>query len=108
MNGRSPFIIPPPNYPMFMYKFFTSRLVKELIQWAKDEHLARLRYCAEHGYMRELKRLNEDYSPMRVLSELGNFGQICVSLSKKGWNDLTGRERVFIRRSFELKRLLRA
>jgi hypothetical protein len=89
-----------------MFRFFTARLVRELIAWAKNEHRARLRWCAERGYFRELKRLNEDYSPIRVLAEIEEYRQICANISQKGWDSLTGRERVFIRRAFEMRNLL--
>lgn len=102
---RNAYIIQPPSVPMFLYKNHPSNL-RNLIEWAKKEHNARLRYCAEHGYFRELKRLNEDYSYLRVLAEIKGFRKICATISQNAWNELSGRDRVSIRRAYEFRELL--
>ena len=101
----SQYITPPPNLPMFLYR--RPSALKNLIYWARKEHSDRMMYCINHGYWKEFKRLNEDYSPMRVLAEMKNFRKICTTLTQGSWDQLTGRERVFIRRAFELGGLLR-
>lgn len=101
------YIIQPPNYPLFFYKMYPQKLIGELILWAQREHEARLRYCAERGYFKELKRLNEDYSFIRVLSEIDGYVRICAALGNRGWDRLTGRQRVYIRRAYEIKNMLR-
>jgi hypothetical protein len=100
------YINPPPDIPLFMYKHYPKVAVAHLIQWAKKEHSDRLIYCAEHGYWRELKRLNEGYSPMIVLSELKEFRKIIIPIVKGGWDKLSMRERAFIRRAYEARELL--
>lgn len=98
------YITPPPNVPFFLFN--RAVVLKNMIEWAKKEHAARIQFCADRGYYRELKRLNEDYSPMRVLAEVNGFRRICAKITESVWNELTGRERVFIRRSFEIRQLL--
>jgi hypothetical protein len=105
--SNSSYLIPPPNVPIFLYKFHSNSL-RKLIEWAKAEHRARLIWCAENGYYKELKRLNEDYSPMRVLAELTEYHKICATITKTIWNSLSGRERVFLRRAYEVRDLLRS
>ena len=101
------YITPPPNVPVFLYKTHPFAL-RHLIEWAKAEHQERLQYCAERGYYRELKRLNDDYSPIRVLAEMDGLGKICAKITQKTWDKLTFRERVFIRRAYEMRNLLRS
>lgn len=100
------YIVPPPSLPTFMYKHYALSSLQSLIEWAKSEHQARLVYCAENGYWREFKRLNEDYSPIRVLAEVKGFRKICAALTQDGYNQLSGRERVFIRRAYEMREIL--
>lgn len=102
--STSEYIIPPPNVPLFLFN--RSSVLRKMIEWAKKEHAARIQFCADRGYYRELKRLNEDYSPKRVLAEVSGFRRICAQITDTVWNELTSRERVFIRRSFEIRRLL--
>src|SRR5215207_5038969 len=104
----SQYLVQPPSIPMFLYKFYPAVTLRKLIEWSKQEHLARLRYCAENGYYKELKRLNEDYSPMMVLAELNGFRKIAsrVVQNVRGWNELSGRERVFVRRAYEIRNFL--
>ena len=102
------YVVNPPNIPMFIHKNYPQQTLPKLIQWAEKEFDARLKYCAENGYWYELKRLNEEYSPMRILAEMSGFRKICAYLqnNQRGWNELTGRQRVFVRRSYELRDLL--
>lgn len=104
MNG-SQYIISPPDLPTFLYKSNASAL-KGLISWATKEHRKRLAYCARRGYFREWKRLHEDYSPVRVLAEMEGFHKICSLITEDVWNELSARERVFIRRAYELRGML--
>lgn len=104
MNG-SQYIIRPPDIPAFIYKTNVSAF-KQLISWATTEHRKRLGYCARRGYYREWKRLHEDYSPMRVLAEMEGFHKICSLITEELWNELSMRERSFIRKAYELRGLL--
>jgi hypothetical protein len=105
MNG-SQYITPPPDLPAFVYKRSLTSL-RGLIAWATKEHRERLKYCAKRGYFREWKRLHEDYSPIRVLAEMNDLRKIMSVITQEVWDQLTMRERVFIRRAFELRGLLR-
>ena len=94
----------PPDLPPFLASRASS--LRDLIQWAKSEHQRWIMRCSEHGYYRYLKVLNEEYSPMRFLAEMPEFRRICANIKEYEWNQLSGRERVFIRRAFELQGLL--
>lgn len=99
-------MIPPPDIPSFLYKSNTQAL-RNLIAWAKREWIERVNYCADNGYMKQHARLTSDYSPMRILAEMSGYRRICSEISSRSWNGLSGRDRVFIRRAYELERLLR-
>jgi hypothetical protein len=103
---NSQYIVPPPVMPNYFYKHYPLLAFRKLIEWAKTEHHARLRYCAERGYFKGVKHLNEDYSPMRVLAEVEGFRRMCAMISQEGWNKLSGRERVFLRRAYEMREML--
>lgn len=99
------YVIDPPALPLFLYKRNETAWIR-LIDWAKREFHARLVYCAENGYMREFKWLNENSSAMSILAELSGFRRMCAVMETCVWNEFTMRERSFIRRSFELRDLL--
>lgn len=99
------YITPPPNIPYFLFKRYSSSL-EQMIKWAEKEFQDRLRYCAEHGYWRSLKYLNEEYSPIRILAEAHGFRKMCSMITPTSWNKLSGRHRVFIRKAFELRDIL--
>lgn len=104
-TSSTQYIIQPPDVPEFLYKR-NYQAWKQLIDWAKAEFQARLIYLSENGYWKELRNLNQNYSPMRILAEMSGYRKLCSLLSGELWNELTGRERVFIRRSFELRDIL--
>ena len=74
------YVIQPPSFPDFLFKTHIAP-IEELIEWSKKEYQARLIYCAEHGYWRELKYINEEYSPYRILAELHGFRRFVSLLS---------------------------
>lgn len=102
--NRIQYIQSPPDIPFFL----TSRAgnLQALIQWAKDEHQRWIMRCTEDGYYRYLKVLNEEYSPIRFLAEMPQFRRICANITQHEWNKLSGRERVFLRRAYELRDIL--
>lgn len=104
MKNRQ-YVIPPPTMPMFLFHHYGYAWVK-IVQWSKDEFQARLRYLAEHGYWRELKSMNENYSPARILAELHGYRGLCAKMTDKVWNQLNVRDRRDIRRAFELRDML--
>jgi hypothetical protein len=100
------YVIPPPSIPVFLYRFHKTAWLN-LMQWAKNEFQARLIYCAENGYWKELKWLNENSSAISVLAELSGFRKMCAVMGDRVWHTFTARERSFIRRSLELQSFLR-
>lgn len=100
------YITPPPDIPPFIYKHYSNSYTK-LIDWAKKEHRDRLKFCAKHGYFKEWKRLHEDYSPIRILAEVGFLGKITASITPATWRRLSKEEQYFIIRAVELRVLLR-
>jgi hypothetical protein len=99
------YLTPPPNIPYFMFKRY-SNAYEKMIAWAEKEFQDRLIYCADHGYWKTLKYLNEEYSPLRILAEVHGFRHMCSMLNQAVWNKLSGRHRVFIRKSYELRDIL--
>lgn len=100
------YVIPPPNVPEFMYRTYDSTWI-DLIKWANREYRARLHYLAKNGYVREWKKMNEEYSPIRILAELTGYRRLCAKMNDGVWNRFSMRERVFIRRAFELRDYLK-
>lgn len=110
MNKSSPsqqYVIPPPDVPLFLYKTSTQAL-RELIYWAKMEHTRELRISAQRGYMKTVKYLTEEYSPIRILAEVSGFRKICASIiaDSRAWNGLTARERRFFRDAYSMRDML--
>lgn len=99
------YVINPPLIPMFLYRRNKTSWLR-LMQWANDEFKARIRYCANHGYWRELKWLNENSSAISILAELSGYRKMCAIMDKCLWDQFTARERSFIRRSFELRDII--
>lgn len=80
--------------------------IKELIVWATKEYRSALRSAAERGAFRFVKFLNEEYSPMRILAESDGFKELLGLVDAENYNKLSIRERVFVRRAYELFRAL--
>src|SRR5687767_5903504 len=101
----SQYVIPPPNVPRFFYGFNVS-VWRDLIYWAKREHIARMRYLAEHGYVKEFHRFQKEYSPIRILAELKGYRRFCALIRESTWRKLFGVEKDFIISSLQLRDLL--
>jgi hypothetical protein len=109
---RRYYVTPPTNkrdVPFFIRKHYNydepavfAGYVKELIVWATQEYRAALRSAAERGAFRFVKFLNEEYSPMRILAESEGFKEILKMMDERNYNILSGRDRIFVRRSYEL------
>ena len=102
---RSSYINQPPDFPEFMFKVYANPIIA-MIEWAKKEHRDRMVYCSRHGYYRELKMLNEEYSPIRILAEVHKFRKYCSMLTDSVWRKLTKSQRDFIIESYELREML--
>jgi len=102
----SQYVIQPPDFPDFILKSYIQPF-EELIDWSKKEYQARLIYCAENGYWRELKYINEEYSPYRILAELTGFRRYVSYLSHNArWVSARKSTQRFISKSFALRELL--
>ena len=102
----SEYVIPPPDFPDFVFKRYVQPL-EELIDWARKEYQARLIHCAEKGYWRTLKYLNEEYSPYRILAELHGFRKYCSYLNQNPqWAGAKKSTQRFIVKSYQLRDML--
>lgn len=96
---------PPPtqgDIPAFLKKAYVIRYVRELIKWSWDEYETGLQYLTKHASTRAIRFFINEYSAMRVLAESEAFREVLEYLNKDNYNQLSGRERVFIRRAYEL------
>ena len=101
--SRSQYVIQPPEYPEYLFKCYVQPM-EELIEWSKKEYQARLIYCAENGYWRELKYINEEYSPYRILAELHGFRKYVSYLSKNAqWAVARKYTHRFVSKAFSLR-----
>jgi len=103
------YVIPPPDVPEFLYGTYESAW-RDLIYWAKREHIARLRYCADHGYIKEFRRQQREWSPVRILAELSGFRRYCGILQKRGrriWKNFFREEQDFLISCLKLRDLLK-
>ncbi len=100
---------PPPtqgNIPAFLKKAYLSKHMKELISWAKLEYNTGLNYLTKRASIKTVQFFMEEVSAMRVLAESEAFREVLEYLNESNYNQLEYRERVFIRRAYELFRRL--
>lgn len=100
------YVIPPPDLPRFFYSFKVSAW-RDLIYWAKREHIARMRYLAENGYVREFRVFQREWSPIRILAELPGFRRFCAVMKAFVWWKLFREEQEFIISCLKLRDLLK-
>lgn len=98
---------PPNNQPDFICKHYGSRVARDLIKWAREEYDMALKLFTKRGAWKTVDYLTKEYSAMRVLSEMPNFRHIVSLITEDEYNRLSGRERVFIRRAYEIYEALR-
>ena len=100
------YVIQPPDFPNFSYKHGLLPF-REMVEWAKKEYQARLIYCAERGYWKHLKIINEEYSPYRILAELHGFRRFCSYLNHNAaWASADCELQDFIIKSYQLRDML--
>lgn len=102
----SQYVLAPPDVPRFFYGSYESSW-RDLIYWAKREHIARLRYLAERGYVKEFRQFQREWSPIRILAELPGFRRFCALLTDRVWKRLLREEREFIISCAKLRDLLK-
>jgi len=105
MNTQSArYYTAPPDLPAYMYKDYTVSSVSQLIAWSKKEYNDALRKYASRGEFATVKMLSDNYSPMRLLAEMNGFRKIVSILVRDSriFNRLSWRDRIFIRRAYEI------
>ena len=98
----------PPDLPSFFFKNprYSQSAITELIAWAEKEYRDALRIFAKRKAWRTVKCLSDEYSGMRILAEFPEFRRIASLITQEVWNQLTGRQRVFLRRAFEMNTVI--
>lgn len=100
---------PPPSLgdiPAFLKKAFLAKHVRDLIKWATTEYDTGLTHLMRHASPRTLQFFYNEYSPMRVLAESAGFREALEYLNEQNYNQLSARERKFIRHTYELFKAL--
>jgi hypothetical protein len=93
----------PKDVPTFVfYRYQTADHVRDLIQWSIKEYDKALRTLTQRASGRTISFFQREYSPMRVLAECEAFRSILPYIDEHNYNQLSGRERVFVRRAYEL------
>ena len=98
---------PPTSNPDFIYRIYPNSIVRDvrkLIEWSQKEYNDALRCFARRGEFNTVRSLTQNYSPMRLLAEMRGFRKMVAFLvaDPRLYNSLTGRERVFVRRAYEI------
>ena len=105
-ESESQYVIRPPEFPDFLFKTHVQPF-EELIEWSKTEYQSRLVYCAENGYWKQLRYINEEYSPYRILAELHGFRRYVSYLSSNArWANARKQTHRFIAKALALRELL--
>lgn len=95
----------PDKLPPFMRsKYYdVSSSIKRLIQWSKMEYNKMVVEATRHRLsIRAVRYLHEEYSAMRVLAEMEGFRDLLALVNEENYNQLDGRDRVFLRRAYEM------
>jgi len=109
MNRR--YYITPPitDIPEFLKRSYVMDVpakIREMIQWSKMEYNKSVRQANLKGAMRFVLFLQREYSAYRILAESDTFKDILALLNEDNYNQLSSRERQFIRRTYEMYRAL--
>lgn len=102
----SQYVIPPPDVPEFLYRNYTS-VWEDLVDWAKKEYRARLRYCARNSYKKHWMWLMENSSSIHILAEVPKYRKFLSIMTKGTWRSLDRNDRDFLAKAYELRDLLK-
>jgi hypothetical protein len=94
------------NIPAFLKKAYLANHVRDLIQWAKQEYTVGMNYLNKHASAKTILYFQHNVSAMRVLAENEAFREVLDLMNEQNWNQLSRRDRLFIRRAYELFRAL--
>lgn len=106
---RTDFIPAPKPLPMPLYvykRYYLHFHLQNLIQWSIKEYNRRVRYLNQNSSPQMIRFYLEEYSAMRVLAENKMFWDIIKMLTNDNYNKLSARERVFVRRAYEMYKAL--
>ena len=98
---------PKPNYLTYLTPKMASRFYLKLAEWADLEYATALRGAISRGKMGTIRCLSDEWSGMRVLSQLEGFRMMCAKIDEETWNLLDRKTRKFITKSYEIYELLR-
>lgn len=101
---------PPPatDLPAFMYKgHYGVSFYESLVEWADKEYLTAIDIAVKKDKLTQARILYNEWSGMRVLSELDHFRWLIAKIDEDTWNRMSRRTRRFIRKAYELYELLR-
>lgn len=94
------------NIPTFLKKYFLAKHLKGLIAWAQKEYETGLNYLTRHASHKTIQFFLNEVSAMQVLATSDVFREVLELIDETNYNKLSSRERVFIRRAYELFKVL--
>lgn len=82
---------------------YSKRMVESFVEWAKREHWAAIQYFSSKGKFKTVKYLTEEFSPIRLLSMLDSFSNLCDFLrtNEDVWNSIGRQDRKFISAAYD-------
>lgn len=98
---------PKPTYLTYLSPKMASRFYVKLAEWADQEYSTALRSAISRGRYNITRCLSDEWSGMRVLSNLEGFRMMCAKIDEETWNLLDRKTRKFITKAFEMYELLR-
>lgn len=94
------------NIPAFLKKAYLADHIRDLIEWSKREYTMGMNYLNKHASAKTIMYFQHNVSAMRVLAENEEFREVLDLMNESNYNQLSPRERRFIRRTYELFRAL--
>jgi hypothetical protein len=99
----------PSQLPAFLVKhnyYNVAQKITELIAWSKAEYNRAVVDANRRKSVRVIMFLQREYSALRILAECEGFIDIIHMLNDENYNALSGRDRVFLRRAYEIYKSL--
>lgn len=91
--------------PFFKYRAIQK--AKAMVEWADNEYRTALNTAIVKERWGTVKVLADEWSGMRVLSQLEDFRWFCANLDENLWNQLDRKTRKFIEKAYTLYEGLR-
>ncbi len=80
--------------------------VEKMIKWARYEYELALFTLSQRASPKTIQFFLNEYSAVRVLAESEGFQEMVKNISERDYNKLSFRDRVFLRRAWELFQIL--